>query len=575
MNFRQKITLYLLLSIVLGSVAFAQVVDIPDLNLRAAIQDALNLPTGAPITQEDMRRLNELNAVNTGISDLTGLEYAMNLNSMSLWGNPFGDLTPLANLERLHYLDIAACSISDITALSNLVNLSNLNARYNLIADIGPLAHLTNLVELRLDRNRITDVTPLANLTHLEFLEIQNNQIADHSPLDALLLSHFNYDQTCDIQPIPLEPRVNDRNYPSILARWIGKGGLPSINRPDLSKAENIAQHDLWFGAEFGLTFFETLNGFTLRGDLDEAMRKRDELLSFNPNFVVLFDVGMRAAPLHFFPEDWPYWIRDAQGAIFREVSQGVVADHGLIDFTHPAVQDMIAQQAVAVAKCGLFDGIFFDYWSDQWPVLKGSDGTTDFIFHGLEAEQRARDNILRGIRANTRPNFLIMGNTNDQIIPRTGPHMNGGFMETSVPESKSGVELEESVARVENSLLWLEQNLRKPHINALEGNAIPTEMLDSPINLRWMRAITTLSLTHSDGYVVYTSPLHGHNHYWYDFWDADLGRPVGLKAQLYDEDVSGLYIREYTNGWAVYNHSGEAQVSYCRMRRRAWLAGW
>ena len=73
------------------------------------------------------------------------------------------------------------------------------------------------------------------------------------------------------------------------------------------------------------------------------------------------------------------------------------------------------------------------------------------------------------------------------------------------------------------------------------------------------MRALTTLSLTHSDGYVVYSeSGVFGH--YWYDFWDADLGRPVGEKRQLYQE-TEGLYIREFTNGWAVYNHSGEAQV--------------
>ena len=36
-------------------------------------------------------------------------------------------------------------------------------------------------------------------------------------------------------------------------------------------------------------------------------------------------------------------------------------------------------------------------------------------------------------------------------------------------------------------------------------------------------------------------------------------GGPVGEKGQRYQE-TDGLYIREYTNGWAVYNHSGDAQ---------------
>ena len=43
------------------------------------------------------------------------------------------------------------------------------------------------------------------------------------------------------------------------------------------------------------------------------------------------------------------------------------------------------------------------------------------------------------------------------------------------------------------------------------------------------------------------------------DFWDADLGRPIGPKAQLY-QNIEGLFIREFTNGWAVYNRSGSPQ---------------
>ena len=37
------------------------------------------------------------------------------------------------------------------------------------------------------------------------------------------------------------------------------------------------------------------------------------------------------------------------------------------------------------------------------------------------------------------------------------------------------------------------------------------------------------------------------------------LGQPIGAKAQRY-ENREGLFIREFTNGWAVYNRSGKAQ---------------
>ena len=187
-------------------------------------------------------------------------------------------------------------------------------------------------------------------------------------------------------------------------------------------------------------------------------------------------------------------------------------------------------------------------------------DGDWSHKFRGNEAEQAARLNIIRRIRASTRPDFLIMGNTNERILPRTGAYVNGGFMETGMPFDRTGDELEETVNRVEKALLWLENNLREPRINGLQAHIQPSETPDSPSSLRWMRAATALSLTHSDGYVLFRAEQY-HGHYWYDFWDANLGRSVGPKAQLYDEDIPGLYIREFTNGWAVYNHSGEAQV--------------
>ena len=86
------------------------------------------------------------------------------------------------------------------------------------------------------------------------------------------------------------------------------------------------------------------------------------------------------------------------------------------------------------------------------------------------------------------------------------------------------------------------------------------------------MRVWTTLSLTHSDGYSILRMPgeygeykevpgvyqQYG-DHTWYDFYDADLGKPVGEKGQLCD-GCDGLFIREFTNGWAVYNRSGQPQ---------------
>ncbi len=567
----------LFLLLILCIAAHAQVVDIPDPNLQAAIRGELQLLPGSNITKEDMLRLESLGAARHDIMHLTGLEHATNLASLSLWGNPLADLTPIANLQSLTYLDIAACSISHITSLSNLVNLTGLNVRFNRIVDISPIANLTNLVTLRLEGNRIVDVTPLANLTQLtelylsdnhipdisplanlvelETLDIRGNLVNDYTPLDGLALTDFLYDEFCELPPLPVRDRIQNRDYPSIIARWSGPGWPPIVNRPELTGIENVASHDLWFsGPQFGLGFRETPDGFTMAGSLDEAIQRRDEYLAINSNMIFLVDIRMREYWADAFPEDWPYWVRDANGEI---VSGWPGAN--LVDFTHPHIQDRIVQQAIAVSKCGLYDGVFFDWWHEGLILADDRSGWS-IGYVGNEAEQRARDNILRRIREATRPDFLIMGNTNRRRIPRTGVQINGGFMETGIPETSTGAHLEQIVNEAEDALLWLETNLREPRINALEGYSIPGEPLDSPTNLRWMRALTTLSLTHSDGYVLYTDGMV-YTHYWYDFWDADPGRPLSeAKAQLYD-NRPGLYIREFTNGWAVYNHSGVPQI--------------
>ena len=49
-------------------------VDIPDTNLRAAIEKALGKASGATITTEDIAYLTRLSALFANISDLTGLE---------------------------------------------------------------------------------------------------------------------------------------------------------------------------------------------------------------------------------------------------------------------------------------------------------------------------------------------------------------------------------------------------------------------------------------------------------------------------------------------------------------------
>ena len=80
-----RFTLFLLLCLPIPLTATAQTVDIPDPNLGAAIGITLGKSWGDPITTADMAALTELIALNTSISDLTGLEFATNSDTAGPW----------------------------------------------------------------------------------------------------------------------------------------------------------------------------------------------------------------------------------------------------------------------------------------------------------------------------------------------------------------------------------------------------------------------------------------------------------------------------------------------------------
>ena len=542
----------------------------PDPALREAVREKLGIPADAPLTQAYLQEhLVGLHVSDKGIVNLTGLEHATDLQSLGLVRNKIQDLSPLSGLTGLGYLVLDDNQISDLSPLAGLVNLEVLRLGSNQIRDVSPLAGLVNLKVLSLSDNQIADLSPLAGLPNLENLEFQRNE--DKKVLSTLPLSklmQFGYDEVCDLERIPsISERVENREYPSIFSAW---GNI--INLPSLSFRERMAYHDLhWSSLLFHMQWLPTSEGLRTFLHVESAKEDRDDMLSRNPNMIFIVGMNYWAANPGEYPEDWPYWLRDESGKIIEDVGWGGL----LFDFTHTEMQDFLVRRAVEFAKCGLFDGIFLDVWRDDWR----DSGMDQYYAHDVS---EAAITLLRRIREEVGDDFLIIVNTNDTKIPLSAPYVNGTFMEIVKPYSST------NFAEIESTLLWSEQNFREPQINCLQGQADNREPVDSPRNQQRMRLFTTMSLTHSDGYVRFWSGINfeththfyevqeGHSevharglphshpeHYWYPFYDAPLGRPVGgdeTKGQLY-ENREGLFIREFTNGWAVYNRSGKEQT--------------
>ncbi|MCG9128545.1 hypothetical protein JT359_13175 [Candidatus Poribacteria bacterium] len=601
---RNIIYLIFVILFVFGKSVSAQdvdVIDIPDKNLEQAIRNEIGVPNAIQLGSQHLKMLTELNLYNKSITSITGLEFATNLSRLDLgnnselndirsisnltkltwlslartqiqnlnplikltkleilyiWVTPVSDLKPLTGLINLISINAGSCKISDVAPLATLTKLKSLGLQNNLIKDVTPLSNLTQLIDLDLRFNQIVDVRPLSKLTNLDKLRIQGNEITDHSPLDTLSLTVFEYDQSCVLERLSILERMQNRRFPSIVSAWGGLGWSSVLNLPEKSDLEQMALHDLYFCCLiFNQEFRDTSDGKRIMGEMEQATKQRDEFLAQNPNMLFIVGLEMREA----YPEnhaiDSPYWLRDENGERIVAWQDGGL----LLDFTNPVVIDKIVNEAIAVAKCGLYDGIFFDWWNEHQPVIVtwlNESIHRGIVFRGNEEEQRARDEILTRIRAEVDDDFLILVNGNRSKMPRTGWAINGTFMETGRDNDEGYTD--EGLKVIESTLSWAEENLREPRINCLEGWGVTTQSPDSPLNKKWMRVFTTMNLTHSDGYVLYNDGIQ-HRHYWYDFWNTDLGTPIGEKTQLY-KNREGLFIREYTNGWAVYNRSGQAQ---------------
>ena len=393
------------------------------------------------------------------------------------------------------------------------------------------------------------------------------------------------------------------RNYPSVFQAWNG-----IENRSNGDELHRLAQHDLAFAHPYALLriswnisekhpYAGLATGLN-PDQLNIARQRKQQLLSLNPHLLLLVEIRYRDAKylarenethvenwwdVGFYPPDSPYWLRDKNSEPVIGWGEDTNGDgkidendtilHFLIDFTNPEVQELIVNKTSALKASGLFDGIMLDWWNED--NATSPIGVNDWSATILmpEVELEARLAILQKIRAQVGNDFLILVNANTRQIPKSASYVNGIFMECYKSKYEKGYSLDQ-ILQMEETLLWAEQHLREPRINCLEGWRVVIDYMadlstrvaerDSAENQQWMRMITTLSLTHSDGYVLFGDdnaiPVPDHLHNWYDFWDADLGQPIQETAVQY-QDVEGLFVRAFENGWAVYNRSGSKQT--------------
>ena len=159
-------------------------INFSDANLQSAVLSALG-KTNGPVTTVDMLGVTNLTAWGV-VTNLSGLEFAANLESLSLYYGNLASLTPLSGLLYLRSLSLEAGLSQNLTGLWSLTALTNLDLYSSPLTNASGLAALTNLTSLDLSWTSLSDPSPLAGLPHLRYLDLSGNPLGNCIALAGL-----------------------------------------------------------------------------------------------------------------------------------------------------------------------------------------------------------------------------------------------------------------------------------------------------------------------------------------------------------------------------------------------------
>ena len=169
------------------------------------------------ISQSEMLAVDYLNLIGYQISDLSGLEAAENLETLTLSDCNLTDLSLLTVvLPRVSLLDLSENQITDLSGIEKLPNLKTLNLGGNHLDDLSILktADLSKIEELYLQGNEIQSLSSLrasdgsraqeTDLSSVKDLDLSDNPIEDMAGLERLSSLEILNMQNCGLQSLKI-----------------------------------------------------------------------------------------------------------------------------------------------------------------------------------------------------------------------------------------------------------------------------------------------------------------------------------------------------------------------------------
>lgn len=345
--------------------------------------------------------------------------------------------------------------------------------------------------------------------------------------------------------------RIQGRAFPSVFEAWSPADDVDALPFGGVTALppgpDNIARHDLAILGPWTMGLVPNAacqglwNGFT-PASITKGLATRARILAANPHAVLMLEIKYATARGDSIPSDSPWWSRDASGNR-QPVTDTTGVPSGntyyFLDYGNASFQEQVARQCRAAVQSGVFDGCFFDRWDDDNP------------------RKASLLRVVRDGRNGIGDSGLIFVNCVGNVPGPSLGYINGLYMEGFNPDSKGYWGGWDQAAA---NLSAVQSGLRRPAFIALEGWYSSSRGDEKGLML--MRAVTTFTLTRSDGYVLFgdpDAPGHpDHRHDWYPFWDKCLdGRPdkcLGKPRGPGSRQADGSFRREFDGGTVVFN---------------------
>ncbi|MCO6017937.1 hypothetical protein CKN86_07870 [Carnobacterium divergens] len=201
-----------------------------DSTLENEVKKELNLTENEHVTTVNILNLQKLVSSGTGITDLTGLEYAKNLMLITFNDNQIDSLKPLEKLELLSSVGLEnnpKLTLDDVLALPNLTEL-NLSNNPNM-KDFSKLSVYSEMRNLWLNNSNLSNIDFVETMHVLKEIHLDNNHLTTIDKLDSDFLTKLfvNNNNITSLDHV--------KNISQIQSILIDNNELTSIiNRPTL-----------------------------------------------------------------------------------------------------------------------------------------------------------------------------------------------------------------------------------------------------------------------------------------------------------------------------------------------------